>query len=300
MNKWLALAVFSMLASGVAAQQEQPGASDFRACEEAVKTNDFDGMIASCEKAVAANPDVFLSHYYLGYAYRAKKNYDKCGDNFSKFLTKLGSQDAGDMKGNATREGGVCLARGSDHRRAIPYLQKAVAAKPSDTEAQWRLGISLTRAKREAEAEPVFAKVIQLDPSIGPAYYYAGRTNFYDKEWDKADQRLRKYLELEPDGNSAADAHFMVGRMAAQKAQGQEEGSADLGDAVDHLGKFLAAKPNAPQAPEALFILGVAAAQREDNETAKVHFEKYLELKPTGEQAEEAKKFLEDLKNSAK
>jgi len=36
MNKWLGLAVATLIAGAAFAQQEQAGAADFRACQEAV------------------------------------------------------------------------------------------------------------------------------------------------------------------------------------------------------------------------------------------------------------------------
>lgn len=296
MNKWLGLAVALLAATGAFAQQQQPGAADFLACQDAVKNNDFDAVIASCEKALAANADLFASNYYLGYAYRAKKNWAECAENFDTFLQKVGNNpEAAEMINNSTREAGLCYARANEPTRAVQHLSKAASAKPNDTEVQFFLGISQMRANREAEAEQAFAKVIQLDPSLQRAYYYAGRINFNQQDWAKASERLEKYLELEPNGTFAADAHFMVGSMAVRNAESSGDTSAAHQKAISHLTQFLEAKPDAPQSPQAHYILGSLAAQRDDEATAKTHFERYLELEPNGPQAEEVRQFLADL-----
>ena len=296
MNKWLGVAVATLIAGGAFAQQEQAGATDFRACQEAVKKNDFDGIIASCEKALSANADLFLGNYYLGYAYRAKKGYDKCAANFDTFLQKIGTNaEAADMINNSTREAGLCYARGSSPTKATSYLEKAASAKPNDTQVQLALGITQMRAKREGAAEKAFAKVIQLDPTRHRPYYYAGRINFNQQDWAKATQRLEKYLELKPDDTFAADSHFMVGSMAVRGAEDSADAAAANQKAVTHLTLFLKAKPDAPQSPQAHYILGSLAAQAEDDSAAKTHFERYLELEPNGAQADEVKKFLADL-----
>ncbi|GMR22099.1 MAG: hypothetical protein BMS9Abin37_0427 [Acidobacteriota bacterium] len=296
MNKWLGLAVATLIAGGAFAQQEQAGAADFRTCQEAVKKNDFDAVIASCEKALSANADLFASNYYLGYAYRSKKRYDKCAANFDTFIQKVGDNaDAADMINNSNREGGLCYARGSTPAKATSYLQKAASTKPNDTEVQFFLGITQMRAKRENEAEQAFAKVIQLDPTLHRAYYYAGRINFNQQDWAKATQRLEKYLELKPDDTFAADSHFMVGSMAVRGAESSPDAAAANQKAITHLTLFLEAKPDAPQSPQAHYILGSLAAQAEDIAAAKTHFERYLELEPNGPQADEIKKFLADL-----
>jgi tetratricopeptide (TPR) repeat protein len=291
----LALAFAAFVASGAFAQNQQPGAEDFLACQEAVKKNDFDTVISTCEKAIAANADLFASNYYLGFAYKAKQNWGKCASNFDTFLQKVGNNpDAGVMIGAATREGGLCYARGNANGKAVPLLRKAASAKPNDKEVQFFLGLALMRTD-EGAAEQAFAKVIQLDPNLAQAEYYAGRINFNRQEWAKANERLTKYLELKPNDTFSADAHFMVGSMAIRMAEGSPDATAQQDKAIQHLEQFLAAKPNAPQSPQAHYILGSLAAQRDDNETAKGHFEKYLELEPNGAQAEEVKQFLADL-----
>ncbi len=296
MNKWLGLAVATLIAGAAFAQQEQAGAADFRACQEAVGTNDFDTVITSCEKALSANPDLFASNYYLGYAYRSKKSYDKCAQNFETFIQKVGDNaEAADMINNSTREGGLCYARGSTPVKATTLLEKAASTKPNDLQVQYFLGITQMRAKREGEAEQAFAKVIQLDPTLHRAYYYAGRINFNQQSWAKASQRLEKYLELKPDDTFAADSHFMVGSMAVRGAESSPDAAAANQKAITHLTLFLEAKPDAPQSPQAHYILGSLAAQAEDIAAAKSHFERYLELEPNGAQADEVKQFLADL-----
>jgi tetratricopeptide (TPR) repeat protein len=297
MNKWLASAMIFAIGSGSAlAQEEPPGAKEFRAGEEAWKAKNIDAAIPAFEQALAANPELFLGNYYLGWAYKTKQNWQKCGANFETFLRKVGTDPkAAEPIANSNREGGLCYARAESTAKAIPLLQKAASAKSSDKEVQFLLGVALMRENRENEAEQAFTKVIQLDPSLQRAYYYAGRINFNRQEWDPATQRLEKYLELGASDAFAPDAHFMVGSIAVRKAEGAPDAATLQQKASDHLTKFLAAKPTAPQAAQAHYILGSLAANRDDTATAKTHFQKYLELEPTGPQAEEVKKFLQDL-----
>lgn len=297
MKTWLTLAIAAFASGAIAQQDTRPGAQDFLAGQEAIKKNDFDSAIPAFEKALTANPDLFASNYYLGWAYRAKKNWAKCGSNFDTFLGKVGSDPkAKEMVDHANREGGLCFARAESEAKAIPLLQKAASAKPNDKEIQYMLGVTLMRANREGPAEQAFSKVIQLDPQLANAQYFAGRINFNRQEWAKADERLSKYLELAPDQNFSADAHFMVGSVAVRMAEGSADAKAAQDKAIDHLNQFLTAKPNAPQSAQAHYILGSLAAQRDDDAGAKTHFEQYLQLEPNGPQAQEVKQFLEDLK----
>ena len=56
-----------------------------------MKAKNFDAAIPAFEKALVANPDLFASNYFLGWAYKAKQNWEKCGANFETFLRKVGS-----------------------------------------------------------------------------------------------------------------------------------------------------------------------------------------------------------------
>lgn len=295
MNKWVLVALFSFVAAVAVAQDpaQVPGAKEFQEGQEAANQGDWDKAIPALEAAVKANPDLFASNYYLGWGYLAKRDWEKAGRNFATFLDKVGNNPkAAEMISHATRQGGIAFARASNANRAVPLLEKAVAAKPNDKEAHFFLGVVLLQNNREAEAQDHFTKVIQLDPSLGDAYYYSGRIAFNRENWDQATERLNKFIELKPDASFAADAHFMLGSMAVRQA---EADPAKNQEAITHLNKFLELKPTAPQAPQAHYILGSLAAQRDDNETARMHFEKYLELQPQGAQAEEVKKFLADL-----
>jgi tetratricopeptide (TPR) repeat protein len=297
MNKWVAVAIIVLLAGVAVAQQElPPGHKEYKEGEAAIKKNDMDGAIVAFEKALAADPDLFASHYFLGFAYQSKRNYQKTAENFTAFLNKAGNNpEAAEQVGHATRQGGLAWARTKSSAKAIPYLEKAAAAKPNDKEVHYYLGMALIRDGQEGKAEQHFSKVIQLDPSLPRPYYFAGRVAFNTENWADARRLLSKYLELKPDNAFAADAHFMLGSMAIRQAEGMADPSAQHNAAKTHLNKFLELKPTAPQAPQAHYILGSLAAQSEDTATATAHFQKYLQLQPQGAQAEEVKQFLADL-----
>ena len=220
----------------------------------------MDTAIPALEKALKLNPDLFVSHYYLGFAYNAKGNGDKAREHFQKFLDRAGQ--GGDPKMVATakravegnlRVKGIALAKEKKFAEAVPVLKKAVAANDKDFEAHYYLGLSLVRTKKAAAAQPHFVKVIQLAPKVPLAHYYAGRYAYGQQD----NANAKKYLE-----------------------------------------GFLKLKPTAAQAPQCHYMLGSMAARDGDAATAKTHFEQYLASNPTGSQVDEVKKFLADLEAS--
>lgn len=299
MNKWLGVAVMALIANGAFALQEQPGAADFKACQQAAEKNDWGSVITSCEKTVAANPDVFHAHYILAWAYFQTKDWANCGGNYETYIEKLGNEEAAQNREVANRQAGICFAQAGELAKAIPYLQKSAAAKPNDVAVQSVLARSLLRSNQEAAAKQAFEKVIQLKPDDTISYYFSGYINYRQKDWANASSRLSKYLELDANGNFAADAHFMSGSSMYYSLDQVADKAAQYPTIKSHMSTFLAAKPTAPQASEAHYVLGWIAAQEEDNETAKTHFEAFLQLQPTGPQAEEAQRFLDELAESA-
>ena len=295
MNKWLALTIMVLLAGGAAAMQLPPGGQEFQAGVAAAQKQDWDTAIKAFEAALSMNPDLYGSHFYLGYAYEQKQNFAKTGEHFAAFVQRAGNNPEGaEQIAYATRSGGLALARVND-AAAIPLLEKAAAAKPNDKEVLYALAVTLMRNNQAAQADPIFLKVTQLDPSLPLPHYFAGRSAFNAERWEDAKRLLNEYLKLGADDNLGSDAHFMLGSMAVREAEGGTDTAAQQALAKEHLSKFLELKPDAPEAPQAHYILGSLAAQSEDTEMARSHFQAYLKLQPSGAQAEEVKQFLTDL-----
>ena len=297
MNKWLGMAVAMLIAGSAFAQ---PGMEDYTKAQDAMKTNDLKAVVAPCEAALAASADYTNCWLWLGYAYRASQDWPKTATNLTEFLKKIEGQDNVDeLRRSATRDAGIALARSSQLTPSIRLLDQSVAAKPNDVEAQFWLGMALRANKQEDRSEQVFGKVIQLSPEIARPYYYAGRVNYSRGDTAKAQTRLTKYLELEPEGAFAPEAHFMLGSSMYRSLDKVEDQASQFPAIKNHMSTLLSAKPKAPQASEAHYVLGWIAAQEEDNETAKSHFEIFIQLQPNGPQSEEAKKFLAALAESA-
>jgi tetratricopeptide (TPR) repeat protein len=201
-----------------------PGGEEYKQGEEAFKNKDWNGAIAAFEAAIGQNPDLFASHYYLGWAYKSVSKPNQSAGNFAKFLQKAPKDDsAAQMVAAATREAGTGYARAKEYPDALPFLKKAVAANSSDTEVQFFLGLAQMQVGDEAAAEETFHKVIQLQPNLDRAYYYAGLIAFKAESWEDAKQHVEKYLELKPDGPFAADCQAMLDDATVQIEQAKQE-----------------------------------------------------------------------------
>ena len=200
------------------------GGDEYKQGEAAFKNKDWSGAISAFEAAVSQNEDLFASYYYLGWAYKSISNPGKSAGSFAKFLEKAPADDsAAEMVNAATRDAGTGYARAKKYREAIPFLSKAATSNSSDTEVQFFLGFAQMQTGDEAAAEKTFSDVIQLQPNLDRAYYYAGLINFKAERWEPAKERLAKYIELKPSGPFAADAQAMLDDIAAGEEQEKQE-----------------------------------------------------------------------------
>jgi tetratricopeptide (TPR) repeat protein len=228
------LVVFLMLFGGALEAQNEiwtipkpkpvPGGEEYKQGQEAFKNKDWRGAITAFEAAVGKNPDLFASYYFLGWAYKNTSNPGKSADSFVKFLDKAPKDgSAAEMVTAATREAGTGYARAKKYREAVPLLEKAASANSRDTEVQFFLAFAQMQNGDEAAAEQTFAKVIQLQPNLDRAYYYAGLLDFKAERWESAKEHASKYLELSPNGPFAADAQAMLDEIAAKEQQENQE-----------------------------------------------------------------------------
>ncbi len=263
MTKWISVAALVLLIGEAAAQNPPAGAADFVRGQKAIRKRDNSAAIRAFERALDANRDLILSHYYLGYAYQKNRDWDKTGEHFVEFLQRVDKEDptATLMVFHATRQGGLALARTERSNEAIPYLKEIISAEADDKDAHFFLGLALFKNDDSTQADKHFTKVIELDQAYVEAYYYAGRIAYDREDVAAANERLGRLLNLQPKSPHAAEAHFMLGSLAITEAE-------------------------------------TAQDPTEARAKARTHFEKYLTLEPSGAEAEEIKKLLEDVRET--
>lgn len=147
--------------------------------------------------------------------------------------------------------------RDADIEKGIAGYQKAIEIKPDDASYHNNYGLALAQGKKFNEAQAELNKAAQLDPAqAGKFFYNLGALLTNAGQSEPATVAFKKAIEADP---NYADAYYQYGVSLM--------GKATLGEG----GKMVP-------------VAGTAEA-----------FQKYLELAPTGRDAEAAKALMESI-----
>lgn len=201
----------------------------------------------------------------LGDIYEDMKRYDKAIEAYEK--VPPGSP----LRSNADLEIAVSLQRLERRDEAIVRLKQLIGREPENFDAIVTLG-NIYRANQDfANAARVYDDAIALiaTPVAGHwrVFYYDGIAHERLKEWDVAEQRFRKSLELSP--NESSVLNYLGYSMIEKKI--------NLPEALEMVKKAVALKPNDGYIIDSL---GWAYFQLGDYEQAVVNIERAVELLP--------------------
>ena len=91
----------------------------------------------------------------------------------------------------------VALVQGTDPMRGIMMLREILQEDPNNVEAHWHLGVFSVQSGQYDKALERFRKVVELDPEGHPeAWLYLGRTYATIDSTELAIESLKKYRTL--------------------------------------------------------------------------------------------------------
>jgi tetratricopeptide (TPR) repeat protein len=177
--------------------------------------------------------------------------------------------------------GGIYL-RARAPGRAVELLARAAALDPENDVVRLQLGYAHAQAGNDEDAIESFRYYLERHPrdtrvmnQIG--YVYLGRG-----EAEQAISYFRMYVEAAPD---EANAHDSMG-----------EGLLEAGRFEEAAREYEVAVSIDPSFANSYFMLGRARREMNDATGAIAAYERFLELSPTGAQADQARAALEELR----
>ena len=201
----------------------------------------------------------------LGDTYEDMKRYDKALDAYGQVPADS------PLRSNAEMEIAVSLQRLDRKDEALDKLKQLIAREPKNYDAIVTLGNLYRNNEDYANAAKVYDDAIALITEPVPGhwrvYYYDGIAHERLKQWDVAEQRFRRALELSPE--EASVLNYLGYSMIEKKI--------NLTEAMEMVKKAVELKPNDGYIIDSL---GWAYFQLGDYEQAVTHIERAVELLP--------------------
>jgi tetratricopeptide (TPR) repeat protein len=129
-----------------------------------------------------------------------------------------------------------------------------------------------------AEAEALYRRAVELDPTLAVAYTNLGNVRFRRGDQGEAADLYRRALEVD---DRQAEAHYNLGYL-----------SLNDGDPWRSILCFRRAIEAEPCFADAHVHLAVAFERRGEHRKARTHWKRYLDIEPTGTWAAAAKRRL--------
>ncbi len=180
------------------------------------RAGDFEQAIAKFEEVLGRIPACIDCHYNIGIAYTRTEDYAAAEAAFKKVLDIRPDFAAGyyalaDLYNRQERFDEATTARSEANRIAV----EALAAGRERTQNILNQGIIFWNAGNVADAKRRFEEAFELDPTHADVHYWLGMANATEGHRAEAARRLRRYLDLAPDGqyaDSAADTLKQIGQ----------------------------------------------------------------------------------------
>jgi tetratricopeptide (TPR) repeat protein len=225
----------------------------------------IDTALAYAQMALSFGADKPVMQTLLGDTYEDMRQYEKAIEAYSQV------PEGSPLRVNAEMEIAISLQRLERREEALAKLQALIERDPMNYDAIVTLGNLYRNNEDYANAARVYDQAIELikEPVAGHwrVYYYDGIAHERLKQWDIAEERFRKSLELSP--NEASVLNYLGYSMIEKKI--------NLHEAMEMVKKAVELKPNDGYIIDSL---GWAYYQLGDYEQAVTHIERAVELLP--------------------
>ena len=195
-------------------------------------------------------------------------------------------------KQKTTYEHAASLNQAGKYEEALAELIPLAEKDPDQWVVHAQMGVAYQGLNRFPEAEASFKKAIELDPQNGVLYTKLGQVYVKMGKKDEARQMFETAAQLSPE--DAATAYYNIGvtfynandlKSAIEPLRKATELDPSRADAFYLLGMCLYSQAEYKQVGQELKTIPVPGTQEA--------FQRYLELAPNGNHAEEAKSALQ-------
>jgi tetratricopeptide (TPR) repeat protein len=226
----------------------------------AFRINDYPEAIRGFARAIDEKPTDAPVRAMLGLAYFAAEEYTEAAKTFSP-LGLQGMQDS--TVGYAWA---ASLAHGGDLKKAAEVLGEFEKENHGGNDGLLLIGELWIEIGDYAHAVDAFHRVLQSDPSLRKAHYFAGQADIRWEHWPEAAAEFEAELKLEP---TDPEALYNLGFVYLQQSR--------VDDAAALFQQVLSAQPNHANAN---YELGKILLDRGQLKEAVDHLETATRLSP--------------------
>ena len=200
---------------------------------------------------------------------------------------KIAEEKAKNEAIKASFESGRTAMAAKNYDEAIRLFKEAAEKDPTQHVIYANLADAYSQSKKYDDAAAAYDKAIELKPDEAAYYNNLGIVLANAGKIDEATQKLQKAAELNPAG--AGQSYYNLGAVLTNKGKSKEAGDA-----------FKKAIELNPQMAAAYYQLGISYFGQQDTIPQAIPvLQKFLELQPTGPDAEAAKQLIEAAKAAA-
>ncbi|NLA27698.1 MAG: tetratricopeptide repeat protein [Firmicutes bacterium] len=126
--------------------------------------------------------------------------------------------------------------------KALLFLKKAIEIDPGNAESHYHLACLLSKSSRLQEANRIFKHVVSnLDPGFTDCYFLMALNYGLMDDMPRARRYLRKYLQVDPQGEMAGEAYDLLEVMEDDLDESNDRSPVFSGQENEALEKWLSA-----------------------------------------------------------
>jgi len=168
----------------------------------------YDEALPVLEQFLAQNPIAYQAHVLIGDCYREKGDFEKAIESYNRAIEEAKKDEK--MGKEITAKGlaaiGDCYIRMQDFDKAQSFFRQSIDTYPENETLAYNVGEIFFSSQKLDEAIQYFTVATQIKPDWAPPYYKLGLVNLNKADYEKAKENFKKFLELEPDSELAAQA----------------------------------------------------------------------------------------------
>jgi len=172
----------------------------------------YDDALAILEKFLEQNPRAYQVQVLIGDCYREKGNFDRAIESYAKAIEEAKADEK--MGKEITAKGmaaiGDCYLRTGDLEKAQTFFKQSIDTYPENETLAYNVGEIFFSNQKLDEAIHYFTIATQIKAGWAPPYYKLGLVHLNKADYDKAKEAFKKFLELEPEGEQAAQARNIL------------------------------------------------------------------------------------------